>query len=207
MSPTKLITVIGATGNQGGSVVDTFLAAPGWRVRGITRNASSAKAKALAARGAEVVEADMDDPSTLPPVFAGSQAIFAVSDFWGLYGDPANKDKPAPGQPLNEWAAAHETEQLKSVIDAAAAVPALERFILSSLSDATKWSRGKYPHVFHFDSKAKAEAYGREGHPDLWAKTSVFQAGIFLSNFVSHPLMSFEKVMALYPANLRNPQC
>ncbi|KAH6603813.1 hypothetical protein Trco_007259 [Trichoderma cornu-damae] len=188
MAVSKLIVIVGATGNQGGSVANTFLSTPGWRVRAVTRNTSSAKAQALATRGAEVVCADMDDPSTLEQAFQGANAIFAVSDFWGLYNDPANKDKPKPGQPLNVWAAEHETQQLKNVIDAASKVPTLERFVLSSLSNATKWSKGEYTHVYHFDSKAKAEEYGKEKYPDLWLKTSTYQAGWYLSNYSASPL-------------------
>ncbi|KPM43965.1 hypothetical protein AK830_g2627 [Neonectria ditissima] len=187
MSSSKLIVVLGATGNQGGSVVSSFLDDPGWQVRAVTRNTSSPKAQALAKRGAEVIQADISDPSTLPAAFKGAEAIFAVSDFWGLYGDPANKDKAKPGQPLNVWARDQETQQLKNVIDAAAKVPTLERFILSSLSNATKWSKGKYTHVYHFDSKANAVDYGKSQHPDLWAKTSIYQAGFFLNNFVTDP--------------------
>lgn len=187
MATKKLIVILGATGNQGGSVAQVFLQEPQWRVRAVTRNPASAKAQALAARGAEVVQADLDLPSTLSSAFQNANVIFAVSDFWGIFGDPANAAK-AKDQPLNVWAANHETEQLKSVIDAAAKVPTLERFVFSSLSDATKWSRGKYTHVYHFDSKAKAEAYGGETYPELWKKTSVFQAGFFLSNYLSLPI-------------------
>ncbi|KAJ5479308.1 NAD(P)-binding protein [Penicillium desertorum] len=188
MASKKLIVILGATGNQGGSVAETFLRESGWRVRAISRNPLGSKAQALAACGAEVVKADLDNPSSLLSAFEDAHVIFAVSDFWGLYGDPANKDKATPGQPLNVWAANHETQQLKNVIDAAAKVQSLERFVLSSLSNATKWSGGKYTHVYHFDSKAKAEIYGRENQPELWAKTSIFQAGYFLSNFVSNPI-------------------
>jgi hypothetical protein len=135
----------------------------------------------------------LDLPSTLPSAFQNANVIFAVSDFWGIFGDPANAAK-AKDQPLNVWAANHEIEQLKSVIDAAAKVPTLERFVFSSLSDATKWSRGKYTHVYHFDSKAKAEAYGRETYPELWKKTSIFQAGFFLSNYLSLPIFQAQMV-------------
>ncbi|KAF3074025.1 NmrA family domain-containing protein 1 [Trichoderma lentiforme] len=193
MASTKLIVVVGATGNQGGSVADVFLSTPGWRVRALTRNPSSAKAKALASRGAEVVAADMDVPSTLEPALQGANAVFLVSDFWGLYGDPANKDKAKPGQPLNVWAADHEVQQLKNVIDIVAKLPTLERFVYSSLSNATRWSFGKYTHVYHFDSKARAEDYARETYPELWAKTSIFQAGWFLSNFIVNPILEFVK--------------
>ncbi|KIN00049.1 hypothetical protein OIDMADRAFT_166171 [Oidiodendron maius Zn] len=189
MPSPKLIVVLGATGNQGGSVVSTFLEEPGWQVRALTRRTSSPKALALAGSGALVVHADIDKPETLAATFEGASAVFAVSDFWGLYNNPANKDMPKPGQPLNAWAGEYETHQLKSVIDAAAKVPTLERFILSSLTNVTKWSKGKYTRVYHFDSKANAADYGREKYPDLWKKTSIFQAGMFLSNYVDNPIM------------------
>ncbi|KAF4438697.1 nitrogen metabolic regulation nmr [Fusarium acutatum] len=183
----KLIVILGATGNQGGSVAEAFLSEPGWKVRALTRNTSSAKAKALSSKGAEVVQADLDDPSSLKAAFEGAQAIFAVSDFWGLYYNESNRSKTKPGQALNDWAAQHEEQQLKNVIDIAAKVPKLERFILSSLSHSEKWSKGKYTRVYHFDGKARATEYAQKEHPDLWAKTSVYQAGLFLSNFVLLP--------------------
>ncbi|KAM0085039.1 hypothetical protein ACKRZS_002479 [Fusarium odoratissimum] len=183
----KLIVILGATGNQGGSVAEAFLSEPGWKVRALTRNTSSAKAKALSSKGAEVVQADLDDPSSLNSAFGGAHAIFAVSDFWGLYYNESNRSKTKPGQALNDWAAQHEEQQLKNVIDIAAKIPTLERFILSSLSHSEKWSKGKYTRVYHFDGKARATEYAQREHPDLWAKTSVYQAGLFLSNFVLLP--------------------
>jgi uncharacterized protein YbjT (DUF2867 family) len=55
----KLLTVFGATGNQGRSVINTVLADPGlskeFKIRGITRDVSKPDAKALADRGVEVV--------------------------------------------------------------------------------------------------------------------------------------------------------
>ncbi|KAL6922152.1 hypothetical protein ACHAP8_003621 [Fusarium lateritium] len=188
MSTSKFIIILGATGNQGGSVAESFLSEPDWKVRAITRNTKSSKAQALSSKGAQVVQADIDEPSTLVAAFEGANAIFAVSDFWGLYGDPANKSRAKSGQPLNEWAAEHEEQQLKNVINAASQVPTLERFILSSLSNAEKWSKGKYTRVYHFDGKARAAKYIPKTHPDLWAKTSIFQAGLFLSNFIQLPL-------------------
>ncbi|KAF4458814.1 hypothetical protein FALBO_14447 [Fusarium albosuccineum] len=187
MSSPKLIVIVGATGVQGGAIANTFLQEPGWKVRALTRSASSTKAQALAARGAQVVEADIDDPATLPAAFEGANAIFAATNFMGLYIDPANQNKPKPGQDLIEWVAEHETQQINSISNAAAKVPTLERYIISSLSNATKWSKGKYTHAHAFVSKARAVDYVKDSLPELWAKTSTFQAGWFLTNLVGNP--------------------
>ncbi|KAK4888966.1 hypothetical protein LTR27_012187 [Elasticomyces elasticus] len=156
----KLIVILGATGNQGGSVVTAFLGDAAWKVRGITRNKSSPKARSLEARGVQVVEADMSRPTDLKAAFDGAHVIFAVSDFMGIYFDTALQT--TPGKDRNECAAEQESQQLKNVIDQAAKTPTLERFVLSSLSNQN------------------AEAYGREQHPELWSKTSVFQGGLYL---------------------------
>lgn len=54
----KLITVFGATGNQGGSVVKHILADPAlsseFKVRGITRDVSKPAAKSLSDQGVEM---------------------------------------------------------------------------------------------------------------------------------------------------------
>lgn len=54
----KLLTVFGATGNQGGSVIRAVLADPilskQFTLRGITRDASKPAAKDLVAKGVEI---------------------------------------------------------------------------------------------------------------------------------------------------------
>jgi uncharacterized protein YbjT (DUF2867 family) len=66
MSGKKLITVFGATGKQGGAVVDTFLndgkLKGQFAVRGVTRDATKDSAKKLQSLGVEVVSVCM------PPV-------------------------------------------------------------------------------------------------------------------------------------------
>ncbi|KAJ4992423.1 NmrA-like family protein [Stagonosporopsis vannaccii] len=188
MTSSKTIVVLGATGNQGGSVVNTYLQDSQWKIRAVTRNVNSEKAKKLASRGVEVVSADLGDPTSLEKAFTGANAIFIVSDFWGIYGDPANSDKPAEGEPLNLWAARTEKQQLLNAIKAASDVSTLERLVLSALPNCSKWSNGKYTHVYHFDFKAQAAEYAAENYPDLWAKTSVFNAGWFMTNYTGNPL-------------------
>jgi len=55
----KLLTVFGATGNQGGSVVRAILADPllskDFKIRAVTRDASKSSAQALTKEGVEVV--------------------------------------------------------------------------------------------------------------------------------------------------------
>jgi uncharacterized protein YbjT (DUF2867 family) len=54
----RTIVVTGATGLQGGAVTRRLLT-NGWRVRALTRNTKSEKARALSDLGAEVVQGDM----------------------------------------------------------------------------------------------------------------------------------------------------
>lgn len=55
----EILTVFGATGNQGGSVIQTILAdstlSQKWKLRGVTRDTSKPAAKELAAAGVEMV--------------------------------------------------------------------------------------------------------------------------------------------------------
>jgi uncharacterized protein YbjT (DUF2867 family) len=68
----KLLVVVGITGNQGGSVADAFLTDKNWRIRAITRDPSKPSAQEWASRGVEVVRADMDDIDSLTAAFTGA---------------------------------------------------------------------------------------------------------------------------------------
>lgn len=65
----NIIAVIGATGSQGGGVVNVMKKTPGWKVRALTRNPEGEAAKKLAAEGIEVVRADFDDYASLVDAF------------------------------------------------------------------------------------------------------------------------------------------
>ncbi|MFC6018383.1 NmrA/HSCARG family protein [Plantactinospora solaniradicis] len=82
MSGNKMISVMGATGVQGGAVARALLADGTFGVRAITRDASSARAQALAALGAEVVEASLNDEASLRKAFDGAHGAFLVTPFW-----------------------------------------------------------------------------------------------------------------------------
>lgn len=78
----QLILVAGATGNQGGAVVDALSRDPNrWRVRALTRDASSAKATQLAERGVEVFQGDLADAAAMDRAVAGAHGVFSVQNF------------------------------------------------------------------------------------------------------------------------------
>lgn len=79
------VAVIGATGQQGGSVVEALLAA-GQAVRALVRDPSSATARSLGDRGVELVAADQEDAASLERPLADVAALFLMTTFEGLDG-------------------------------------------------------------------------------------------------------------------------
>lgn len=86
----QLITVYGATGAQGGSVVQSLLQnkSQAFKIRGITRNPDSDKAKALKEQGVEVVKADG---------LVKQEVVEAFKDSWGVFVN-TNSDDPVSCQ-------------------------------------------------------------------------------------------------------------
>lgn len=74
-----VVAVVGATGRQGSAVVRHLLK-DGWQVRALTRNPSSAAAQALLSLGAELQQADTEDPGTLRVPFQGAYGLFNVQN-------------------------------------------------------------------------------------------------------------------------------
>jgi uncharacterized protein YbjT (DUF2867 family) len=74
----RLIAVIGATGKQGGSVVDALLD-EGHSARALVRDSGSAAAQALRDRGVDLLEGDLTDPASLESLMRGVDGVFAMS--------------------------------------------------------------------------------------------------------------------------------
>lgn len=81
MPTDKMVLVTGATGRQGGAVIRHMLP-NGWKLRALTRNPGTHAAKELARQGVEVVQGDLEDPSSLDRAARGVHGIFSVQDFW-----------------------------------------------------------------------------------------------------------------------------
>jgi hypothetical protein len=196
---TKLIVIIGITGNQGSSVASTFLSDPTWRIRGLTRNPQSPASQALTAQGIEMVHADLHDLSTLTSVFRGANLVFSVTDYWTPYFTPSNIARAKEqGKSMGQYAYELEVEQGKNIADAVAReVDGLDDvgFVASTLCSARTLSKGKYKELWHMDSKADVfPAYVEDKYEKLARKTSYLHTGYFLTSWRYTPGRWFGKV-------------
>ena len=172
MNDKRLIAVFGATGAQGGGLVraaldDSVLENPagGFAVRAITRHVDSDKARALAAAGAEVVAADLDDEASLVRALQGAHGAYCVTNFWEHFSPEkelaqarnlANAAKTA-GVKHAVWSTLDDT-RLKVPLDDAR-MPTL---------------MGRYK-VPHFDTKGEADGFFRAaGVPTTFLLTSFY---------------------------------
>jgi len=167
----KIIAVVGSTGAQGGGLARAILADPsgGFAVRAITRDTTKDNAKALAAKGAEVVSANLDDVASLTKAFAGAHGVFGITNFW------------------EHFSAEKEKQQAKNIADAAKAA-GVKHVIWSTLEDTRKFMapddkrmpllQEKY-RVPHFDAKAEANAYFA-GVPSTMLVTSFYWDNLYM---------------------------
>jgi len=167
----QILTIVGATGAQGSSVLNHALKDGTYKIRAITRNVNSEKAKALASRGVEVVTADINSEDSLIKAFEGSTAIYAITDFFEPF---------AAGGPENAMKV--EVQQGKNLANAAAKTSTLKHYIWSTLPNGSKISNGKYV-VPHFDAKNKIDEYIKS-KADLYAKTTFLWITFYAQNYV-----------------------
>lgn len=180
MAATKTIAIVGATGNQGCSVAKTFLSLPNWRVRCLVRNASSEKAKALAAQGAEVVQADLSDVDSLVRAFDGAHAIFLLTDFWGTF--VSSLTSGVEHDAARKKGYETEVQNAKNAAIAASRIPTLERLVYSALGPMKKASNGKFANSYHWEAKAAAVEYIESELPELAQRTSYLYPTAYATN-------------------------
>jgi uncharacterized protein YbjT (DUF2867 family) len=161
---TGTIAVFGATGRQGGAVVDALLDHKA-RVRALVRDPHSDRARALAARGVELAAVRADDPASLAP------ALTAVEGF-SFMTPEANS--------LEEV----ETEiRIGTALVDAAVEAGVPHVVFNSVFGADRESG-----VPHHDSKHSIEEYLRKSGP----RATMVRATAFMENFTSVMAPSLE---------------
>ncbi|GLA36718.1 hypothetical protein AnigIFM63309_003042 [Aspergillus niger] len=161
----KILVVVGATGQQGSSIINSILSDPKlsqeFTIRGTTRDPNSPKAQALAAKGIEIVTSNFNEPESLQRAFTGAHTVFA------------NTPTIYDGHTYE-----HEVAHGRALIDAAVAV-GVPFYIYSTLPSISKISQGWLKNGGHFDGKEEVEQYIRT-QP---IRSAFVAPGSFMSNF------------------------
>ncbi|KAI0154740.1 hypothetical protein GGR52DRAFT_583120 [Hypoxylon sp. FL1284] len=164
----KILAVFGATGQQGSSVVNFVLndaeLSQKYRIRIITRDANSEKAKQLQGK-VEVAQGDVLGRASLEKALTGVHTIFAMT---------------TPG--IGPDGLEVEYSSGKRIADVAVEKGA-EYIIFSTLPSPKELSGGKYPNVTPFEGKAMVESYIR----GLPIKSAFYSPGYFMENFQRRP--------------------
>lgn len=153
MSRTLLIT--GATGNQGGAVIDALLAKNprNLLLLAVTRNAQSAGKKQLASKSPNIklVEGDLN---AVPALFKAAKTAAGSVPLWGVYSVQVSMGK---GVTLEG-----EVKQGKAMIDESNKA-GVQHFVYSSVErggDESSWDNPTS--VPHFQTKHEIEHYLRD---------------------------------------------
>jgi len=159
MNQKKTILVIGATGEQGGSVAKALLAENNFAVRILTRNKQSQKAITLQQAGAELVIGDLDNIQSIMQAMKGCYGVFGVTDFWEHFDDEYQLGKNL----------IHAVKQMK-----------IQHFVFSTSPGYDKLSDGKYP-VPQCDIKAVLQQYATS----LNIPTTFMHVAFYFENFLN----------------------
>ncbi|KAI4160601.1 MAG: hypothetical protein LQ342_005622 [Letrouitia transgressa] len=124
MAESSIVTVFGATGQQGGSVARSLLQnkTNRFKVCAVTRKPDSEASKSLASLGATVVKADGWNGEEMTKAFNGSWAAFVNT----------NSEDPGPT----------EFDLGKNIVDSAA-MAGVKHFVFSSGPPSTEMTGGK----------------------------------------------------------------
>ncbi|KAL8709418.1 MAG: hypothetical protein Q9220_005801 [cf. Caloplaca sp. 1 TL-2023] len=167
----QILAVFGATGQQGSSIINYVLNDPElsqrYKLRAISRDVDSEKAKKLREQKVEVVQGDAFDRASLQTALTGVHTVFAMTT-------------PAFGPDGFEI----EYNSAKTIADVAVE-KGVSYIIFSTLPPTKEISGGKYTKVTPFDAKAAAEKYIRS----LDIKSAFYSPGAFMENFLSYPFM------------------
>ena len=133
LSKQLTVLVIGATGQQGGSVARQLLDR-GHRIRAFTRNADSSAARQIESLGAELAVGDTEDRESVIRAASGVDAVYAMTSFF-------------------ESGLEAEVRQGRTIADAVKAAD-VEHFLYASVANADQSTA-----IPHFDSKYEIEEH------------------------------------------------
>lgn len=164
----KVFVVFGATGQQGGAVVKLLTSDPvlsqEYTVRAVVRDPTKPAAVALQnLPGCEVVQADLDDKSSLYRAFAGAHSAFLVTN-----------------SIFDEHLYERELTQGQNAADVAVEAD-LKYLIFSTLPSVRQISSDRYTKVWHFDVKYQIEQYIR----CLPISSAFIAMGCFMQNLTN----------------------
>ncbi|KAH7341219.1 hypothetical protein BKA66DRAFT_555093 [Pyrenochaeta sp. MPI-SDFR-AT-0127] len=167
----RIVLVLGATGTQGGAVAKELLKHPDqYTTRCLTRNLNGEKAKILKELGAELVEADLTVPSTLPTAFKDAWGVFGVTDFY---------DTTVLDDPMSE-------EEQGQNIAKAAAEAGVQCFLWSTLPSSHEISGGRFVTRL-YEGKFSVDAMLRKaGVPGAFVRTGNFYENMILRKYASY---------------------
>ena len=149
----RTVLVTGATGRQGGAVVE-HMRRQGWNLRAMTRNPASTGAVELRRRGVEVVQGDLEEPESLERATRGAYGVYSVQDFWSV-------------------GAKREVQQGKNLAEAARKA-GVEHFVYSSVGGAERNSG-----ITHWESKWEIEKHIRK----LGLPATMLRPVAFMENY------------------------
>jgi len=164
-----LVAVVGATGTQGGSVIQALKSSEKpYRIRGFTRDTTKPGPQELIKLGVEMVAVSLgvENKEEVYKAFEGATFAFIMTDFW----KHSDMEK--------------EIAEGKMLIDAAIAAK-VKLIVWSGLSAADKCSEGKFVHIDHFTGKGIVTAYGRETAAAHGIRFVNVEAGLYMSNYVA----------------------
>ncbi|KAI9504507.1 hypothetical protein GGI25_005538 [Coemansia spiralis] len=175
----QTVAIIGATGLQGGSVLNALYGAGKYKLIAITRNISSESAKAIKKKhpGVELSEANINDVESLTKAFRGADTVFGITQFF----------QPDVLKNVESGDLDAEYKQGKNIVDAAIAA-GVKNMIYSSLPSMKAFSSGKYAGVLHFEGKKKVENYLLSKVDKICG--AVVYLGFYMENYVDFSRIS-----------------
>lgn len=163
----RVILISGATGQQGGATARA-LAGKGFTLRAMTRKPDSDAAKALAAAGAQIVQAELDDEASLRAALKGAWGAYAVQNTWtaGVEGEEAQ---------------GHRFAKL-------AREAGVQHYVYASVASADRHTL-----IPHFDNKARVESTVRGLNFPSYA---IIRPVFFMSNLPSPWFLNGDKLVS-----------